>query len=321
MKKLYIATASWEPRFLEGARRTIKSHGCSDILCLWFEDYAARTEHTREAFASEFAHLKPTFEKLRLLSPCDESGRQTPSAQIAVWREVFRIISENIIGVDEFVFDITTTPREALWIILDLITETGTPGTIVYHRAESHGEWCAGEPERPHIVPKLGGVSALDHPTRLLVLTGFDEDRCEHFLAHFEPEETVIMLQEGSIEEDPEKNQKPHINLFKGREGVRLMSMNSYSADWGYSALEAPALQLAVGANLVLASLGPKTSAVALYKLHRLIGSSALVYSACKEYNEDYSAGIAETLQLEWRPAEILAHGKNHEVLAQGAMR
>ena len=118
------------------------------------------------------------------------------------------------------------------------------------------------------------------------------------------------MLQEGCVEEDIEKNQRPHIDLFTGREGIQMLPMNSYADDWGYGALEGAALKLADGANLVLASLGPKTSAVALYRLHRLIESSALVYSACKEYNEGYSTGIGETLRLEWNPSEILAHSR-----------
>ena len=69
MKKnvLYIATASWEERFLEGAKRVLEANQCTDALCFWFEDYEVRTAEARGAFQKQFASLNPKFEKLKLL--------------------------------------------------------------------------------------------------------------------------------------------------------------------------------------------------------------------------------------------------------------
>ena len=300
-RTIYISTASWEPRFLEGARRIIGEGGCSVALCFWFEEYDIRTSENRKAFESEFTHLNPRMEPLRLI-PHVQPATQRPidKSENALWNRIFKIISEHVSDVDSFVFDITTTPRETLWIVLDLLTELKLNGTLVYHRAARHGEWCGGEPCSPHIVPKLGGISHLDQPTKLLVLTGFDEARSEQFITHYEPTETVILLQKGSVEEDPERNQKPHRDRFENRHGCFMEELNSFSPDWGYEALKQASGRIVSGANLILASVGPKTSACALYRLHRTIENSALVYAPCRDYNLDYSEGIGETLRLFW---------------------
>lgn len=302
---LFITTASWEPRFLDGARRILKEGHATAVLCFWFDDYSERTTEARALFAKEFDGMQPVFRKLRLVPHADETGNSPSSSRADVWRGIFEAFSEVIIGKERFILDITTTPREALWIILDLLTEAGLPGEIVYHRAESHGDWCGGEPERPHIVPKLGGISEIDKSTKLFVLTGFDQDRCEHFISYFEPQSTVIALQIGSPKEDVPKNQMQHIAKFSGRHGIELIEMNSYSDDWGFNFIAAATADMRKDSNLVLASLGPKTSAVALYRLHRTIVNSALVYSPCREYNPNYSQGIKETLRLNWNPQEV----------------
>jgi hypothetical protein len=301
MKKraLFIATLSWEPRFLEGARRILRSEVFSDVLCFGFKDFEERTAAIQKTFEEEFADLHPRFKMLQLSPSNRTTGRRLAATEGSLWKQIFDTVSTEIEEIDTFTFDVTTTPREALWIILDLLTEAKLSGSLAYHRASSHGAWCAGEPESPHIVPKLGGISALDKPTKLLILTGFDEDRSKQFILHFEPKETLILLQEGS-DHEAEKSRSLHEHQFAGRKGIRLETLDSYSSDWGFASLEKMAVPFAEDSNLMLASVGPKTSAVALYRLHRSLLNSALVYSPCREYNKGYSTGIGETLRLKW---------------------
>jgi hypothetical protein len=314
MKRLFIVTASWESRFLEGARRSLEKYDCSDVLCFWFSEFAERTAEARGEFKEQFGHFRLRFEELRLLPGARGADDDSPGLEAGVWRQIFLALNETTVDVDEFVFDITTTPRETLWVVLDLLTNKGMRGNVVYHRAAAHGAWCAAEPERPHIVPKLGGISGLDCPSKLLVVSGYDTDRVEHFVAHFEPDETAVMLQEGWPDEDLDKNQRRHEERLRNVDGLKLYKMNSYGDDWGYSSLEAVAITLAARSNLVLASVGPKTSAVALYRIHRLIENSALVYSACREYNEEYSNGIGDSLWMAWEPGELEAYWDSNAV-------
>lgn len=145
-------------------------------------------------------------------------------------------------------------------------------------------------------------------------MTGFDEDRSEHFINYYEPTETVILLQEKFLKE-AERNIEPHLKRFQGRHGIKILTTNSYTPDWGYASLEKIAVEFGQGANLVLASVGPKPSAVSLYHLHRLMPHSSMVYSPCREYNEDYSTGIGKTMRLVWNPAEIPAESDSKAVV------
>jgi len=45
-----------------------------------------------------------------------------------------------------------------------------------------------------------------------------------------------------------------------------------------------------------MASLGPKLSAVALYRLHKKYPQTGLVYAPAKEFNPQYSYGITESI-------------------------
>jgi hypothetical protein len=245
---------------------------------------------------------------LQLSSPPVSEGYRPVPSYVNTWMKIHEMMAEVLPKINSFVLDITTMPREALWITLDLLTEAGMPGKIVYHRANKHGAWCGCEPDRPHIVPKLGGVPSLDGPTKLLILSGYDEDRSEQLIASFEPDETLILYQEGLHDENREKNEKKHRLRFGNRQTIGFDSVDCYAPDWGFARVQNVVSKYAPDSNLILASLGPKTSAVALYRLQRNFPKSGLIYSPCKDYNVDYSEGIGDTLSIDWIPKEMIPH-------------
>lgn len=292
-----------------GAQQVLSEQSFSSIMCFWFEEFNHRTKENRRLLRKESRGAQ--FEEVSLPMYNDrdaKGGRKTP-AYAVVWKHVRQVIDRLRMTNDRFVLDISTMPRELLWIALDLLSDAGLPGRIVYHRALQHGDWCGTEPGRPHIVPKLGGLAVLDFPTHLLVVSGYDGDRSEQFLSSFEPRRSVILYQEfpnGVNEENREKNEGRHRARFGNRgSSVDLRGINCYESDWGFSQIFETAKELSSSANLILASLGPKTSAVALYQVHRKLEASSLVYAPCRDYNERYSSGLRESLWLEWDPSNI----------------
>ena len=306
---LFITTASWEPRFIEGTKRIIASETFSASRCLWFEDYGERTKLVRAEFSKMVSGIDYREVALQLSSPVVSEGNRPVPSYVNTWMTIHEMMAETLPKMNSFVLDITTMPREALWITLDMLTEAGFPGNIFYHRADRHGDWCGCDPDRPHIVPKLGGVPSLDGPTKLLILSGYDEDRSEQLIASFEPDETLILFQEGIHSENKEKNENKHRLRFGNRQTICFDSINCYASDWGFARVHEVVSKYAPDSNLILASLGPKTSAVALYRLQRHFPKSSLIYSPCKDYNVDYSAGIGESLVLDWIPAQMIPHG------------
>lgn len=300
-QKLLITIASWEPRFLFGAERVLGEDHPTSVLYFWFEEYGERTANARGRLDQMVAGLPSRAVKLNW-GPITEVGGNKPIlAHASVWKTVYNALEEVLKVGDEFILDITTMPRESIWIILDILADRGHKGTIRYHKAIEHGDWCGCEPGAPHIVPKLGGLPDSDFPTKLLIVAGYDQDRSEQFIAHYEPIETLILCQDGVHAENMQKNIERHKTRFGNRgSSIKLEGVDCYSNDWGYRQIFSIASEFGAGANLLMASLGPKTSAVALYRAHRELECTSLVYAPCGDYNTKYSDGISNSLSIEW---------------------
>lgn len=298
---LFITTASWEPRFSDGVKEAFATSDFSSVLCFWFEEYGERTAEARASLADLCQSRNFLSVPLRFFSEADPQDRVKRPAHASTWRAIHKALGEALPGLDSFILDITTMPREVLWITLDLLTECGIPGAIIYHAAVSHGSWCGCEPEPPHIVPKLGGLPLINRPTKLLIASGYDEDRSEQFISTYEPIETLILFQDGVNEENVHRNEKQHKLRFGNRgASLRFESVDFYSADWGTKRTIEIASSFADGGNLILASLGPKPSAVALFEAHRLLPTSSLAYAPCRNYNPEYSVGMKQVVSIEW---------------------
>jgi hypothetical protein len=308
MSEIFITAASWEPRFIEGAKRVFEPGKFSEIICFLFQEYIDRTLDNKLLFGQLTAPLKPQYVLLPMYSTDGGEGKRRTPAYVTVWHEIRKALIKP--EFTSFVLDITTMPRETLWITLDLLTEAGIPGKIIYHRAAAHGDWCGTEPETPHIVPKLGGLPILDRPTKLMIISGYDEDRSEQFIAAYEPRETVILFQDfptGTNEENRVKNEERHKKRFGTHsKTVSLQGVDFYENDWGFKKTLHAAKEIGAQSNLILASLGPKTSAISLYRVHRNLPESCLIYAPCKNYNPDYSKGIGEMLSIDWQPEQLL---------------
>lgn len=314
-RQIFITTASWENRFIEGAKRVLHEKKPAFVLCYWFQEFGDRTAQARSQLEQIADGRDVRFVSLPMYSSQRSAeGREVPS-YVNVWKTIRRTIDECRGQFESFVLDITTMPRESLWIILDLLTDMEVPGEIVYHRAEGHGDWCGSEPEHPHIVPKLGGLPSLEWPSKLLIVSGYDEDRSEQFIASYEPNETLILFQEfseGFHPENKEKNERKHrLRLGDRGKGISFKGVNCYQEDWGFEQILTAASEFAQNANLIMASLGPKTCAVSLYRVHRHLRESSLIYAACKNYNKDYSLGISTTLSLSWDPSNLFAKAES----------
>jgi hypothetical protein len=103
--------------------------------------------------------------------------------------------------------------------------------------------------------------------------------------------------------------QKKHRLRFNNRQTIGFDSVDCYGPDWGFARVEKIVSNFASDSNLILASLGPKTSAVSLYRLQRHFPKSGLIYSPCKDYNIACSEGIGDTLTIDWIPEEMIPHG------------
>lgn len=298
---LLITAASWEERFIKGAERVAGQREFSDVICYWYKEFEELTTKARNGFAELYPLAR--FVELRMHTLPRDVDVDARPAYATTWVRIWEELRGRVDQFDEFVLDITTMPREAIWISLDLLTEARRPGRIVYHRALDHGSWCGSEPEPPHIVPKLGGEPAMNLPTKLLIISGADDDRSQQFVNAFEPSETLLLFQQPSAVHGDLSHVLQSDALPKGSGRLDRLSrhgIDCYTPDWGFSRLLEEASSFGEAANLLMASLGPKTSAVSLYRVQRNLKRSALAYAPCRTYNDSYSTGIGDSLELAW---------------------
>jgi hypothetical protein len=286
--KTIITVASWEERFILGIERSISKYRPSQILMFFADKYAEWTASNRE----KTVHLAKT------------SGINIVPCELPVddARKNWEIIREKVLDSDcageHVVLDLTTMPREIIWELLWFLDLRGSKSQYVYYRPASyHDEWLTRDPQKPRLVFKLSGESKLGVKTALVVLAGYDSERISHLKNYFEPSAMLLGLQAGSSDAKNDERMREHLKRFGDDVGTHLFDLNAFSLDHGQSAIESELQQLAQDYNIIMSSLGPKTTAIALYRIHRKNRKIGLAYAPSREFNREYSLGIGSALE------------------------
>jgi hypothetical protein len=197
----------------------------------------------------------------------------------------------------DILLDISTMPREIIYWSFSFLRSINNEIRYIYYQPEGYSpEWISRDSDRPRLVYQHSGISDFGKETCLLLISGFDTDRAAQLLQFFEPTRILIGTQTGAQFDNEEKNVAPIKTLLGGIRAVTEFRLDAYSGDHGFAAI-ANALTSHVGKyNLVAASLGPKPSAVALYRLHCAHPNIALVYTPSRQFNPDYSVGLGQSL-------------------------
>ena len=285
---ILITYASWEDRFREGSLRLIREHTPQKVLMYFFDGYVDMSKENRKKVA-EFCQAR----RIRLL---DRELRVTDKASdsAANWKALRDTVLENVPEKSEVIVDFSTMPREIIWTMFWLLDLRQTIIHYVYHRPQDYGEWLSRDPQRPRLVYKMSGLSKLGARTILMVLAGYDVDRVRQLKLFFEPAITLLGVQE------PDRDtarMEEHAKRFGSDPTVELFKLNAFAEDHGQSAVEAQVKPHIASHNVIMSSLGPKLSAVSLYRIHRMYPEIGLAYAPSREFNKEYSTGIGEAIK------------------------
>jgi hypothetical protein len=253
-------------------------------------------------FSSEYANQSaPNRDQVRI--SCNEKGVLLEEHMfsfrdfVSSWKLLYSTCSRSVAQGGDVIVDITTMPREVIWILLNVLDGLATSIYWAYHKPETYDpHWLSRDPGRPRLVPKMGGIIRLGMPTKLLLLSGFDLDRAKQLILFYEPELTLLGIQTGSQFDNLSMNAAKHRREFEGSTTVVCFDIDAYSDDHGYDSLKRRVEEQVNDSNLIMTSLGPKPTSVALYRLHRQFPSTALAYAPSNEYNLHYSEGLGDTI-------------------------
>lgn len=284
--EIFVSVISWEDRFLLGLQNHLRQNNISGVVFFRFEEYLDRTAKNAEA---AFALCKD----VGIVPICEVISF---GDQVVSWKKIFRTISKVEPIGKKFTIDITTMPRETIWTLLNLLDISGVQLRCVYSQPNTYESWLSRDPAKPRIPFKLGGIPDLDKPKSLLMTTGFSPDRALQLIEFYEPKEIFIAVQAGEQFENRKRNIDNNEEVLRNYSDVHYFEIDAYDRGTCYQILKEKVSTIVESSNLIMSSLGPKLSAIDLYKIHKDFENTALAYTPSNEYNTVYSSGIRETI-------------------------
>lgn len=280
-----FCVAGWEDRFPLGIEKLINQYqGIKRAVILRFEEYLDRTEdnYQRVVKSCEAKNITTAVLPLPFRNP------------LAAWQQLYSFMTENIKQGDQIGLDISTMPRETIWIILYFLDFIGARILLIYHRPVEYNQaWRSIDPGQPRLVFKMAGITKVECANKLLVVPGYDIERVRPLINFFEPKETVIIIptKEGK-DAFPSETYKQE---FKDFPGIKIFEANFDDGTFGYESIRSEIFADVKNFNYILSSLGSKLAAVSMYKAHKEFPETALAYIPPNDYNSDYSTGIGST--------------------------
>lgn len=280
---LLIAFASWEDRFRTGFDCNLKNSRVSRALVFYFDAYAERSKRNMSVIK------KTCMNKDIILSPV-KLNIDDPAKN---WRNVLDSIDCNIINCQQILIDISTMPRDIIWYILWLIEQRSIPASYVYYSPQRYGRWLSRDPRSPRLVYKLSGTALPSAKTALLIVTGFDLQRVRRLINWFEPKKLLIGIQAATQFERNREAMIEYRRMLQKESDCSIFELDAFGEDRGMTAIEQQLQNIGSSYNIIMSSLGPKLTAITLYKIRRQRKEIGLVYTPSKQYNKNYSHGIS----------------------------
>ena len=285
---LLITFASWEDRFRLGSARNLEKIGIRKVLVFYFDGYSEWTEENRNV-VTELCKRKD----IEYISECLDVN--TP---VENWRLVLRSVYKSIQDKHGVLVDISTMPREIIWYVLWEIEQSSAVGRYVYYSPENYGDdWLSRDPQPPRLVYKLSGLALPSAKTAILVTAGFDFQRVKRLLNWYEPAKVIIGIQTEIQFKRSSTTIENYGSTLRKEYDCDIFNLNAFAEDRGMGIIQEKLDQIDSSYNVIMSSLGPKLTAITLYKLQRQKQERGLVYAPSNQFNQEYSSGIGKCFE------------------------
>lgn len=279
MAKILVLVASWDSRFLAGARTTIEAGGLTAVHCISSLRYSSHTQGDRdqldqicEGHGVEILHAKIDF----------DDQVETLSG-ISGWLELSGISAQ-----DDVIFDISTCPRNVLWLMLSCLKAKISDCSIRYFPAMSYDSWFTNDEGDPRLIFNNSGVMYPDLPTCLVMMCGPEIGRAEKMFYRFEPRRAIIIRDIHA----PDYGVVANISQPMGAAIQEVIIDNKDISDSNVQRVVDLIAPLSAEFNVVCSSFGPKLGAVILYKAAQKLDEMALSYLPSGIHNMVPSSGM-----------------------------
>lgn len=281
---------SWEERSALGFDKDIESKKFDRVIL--FENAAPINS---EKIAPIIAEIERKCNDSKM--KCDRIILDFNSA--SCWGELKDLMA-SVNSDDSIKLDICTMSRNLIWALLFFLKEKVASVDIVYHQPYKYSnEWLSRDAELPRLLFKHSGIVSIEKQTLLVIITGFDLERTKQLVYFYNPGRVILLIQKPNRLDDNTRNtSKLHADeCIKMGVKTEVKEIDCYDEDWGYGVIEKVVSENLESYNIVVSSLGPKLSAVSVYKTFLKHPEIALTYIPCKEYNINYCEGIGNSFE------------------------
>ena len=283
---------SWEERSVLGFERDIDASNINELIL--FENANPINSNGIAPIMARIEEIcknrRIAFNKIPL-----EFGKSS------VWG-VLRNLVASFNNDDSIRLDICTMSRNLIWALLFFLKEKVKTVDIVYHQPYSYSDqWLSRDAMLPRLLYKHSGIVSIEKKTLLVIITGFDVERTKQLVYFYNPSKVVLLIQKPNRLDNNVRNTSLLHSDECDKMGVKtnVELIDCYGEDWGYEVIEKVVADNLNDYNIVLSSLGPKLSAISVYRTYLKHPEIALTYIPCREYNENYCEGIGDSFESE----------------------
>lgn len=284
-----MAVASWEDRFEDGVKQSLVSRVVEAVTVFYSREYSSWTHSRRAAVARACQDKDIPFRQI-------EFSMTAPSDAWFILRDSTLALS----GASNVLLDISTMPRDILWSLLLLLTQRQVGVEYLYYKPDTYNkEWLSRDPQRPRLIYKLSGEMQLGRSTALIITTGYDVERTRQLIRFYEPKAVFLGIQVGEQFGNQIQNAGSHkegLSEEYQEFNVQEFPIDAYSPAHGANEVLSIAQECVKTHNVVMSSLGPKLTAIALFNVCQRSPECALTYAPSGEFNERYSLGTSSCI-------------------------
>ena len=282
---ILIIYPSWEERSLLGFEKDVESTVFDRVILF---------ENARPINSDKISSIRT-----EIIKKCDNKNLKYETITLdfdssSSWR-VLKDLALTINEEDKVTLDISTMSRNLIWALLFFVKEIVTEVDVIYYQPNKYSnEWLSRDAELPRLLFKHSGIVSIEKQTLLVIITGFDIERTKQLVYFYNPSKVVLLIQKQNRLDDENRNTFELHSDECRKIGLKadVEAIDCYDGDWGYNVIEKVVSENLSSYNIIVSSLGPKLSAVSVYRTYLKHPEIALTYIPCKEYNVNYCEGL-----------------------------
>lgn len=279
---ILLAFASWEDRFVQGVLHELEVETYGLVIVFYYCSYSSRTAAARDAVRRN----------------CDSHGLEYREVELDPHQPHANLrclegVTEKLDPTATVVVDISTMPREVIWHVFWLCERRSGRLLYRYYSPIRYAQdWLSRDPGRPRLVHKLSGIASPDTPTALLLAVGYDFQRVSQLIRFFEPAKLMLALQAGSPFPDNRPRMDRYAKELSSADSCETFEVDAFQKDHAHQKLRDRLHNVIEKHNVILGSLGPKLTAISIYRIWQEWPHVSLVYAPANQFNPKYSEGL-----------------------------